>query len=137
MRVPNLVAIGPQAATCIRPEGYTHRQTDTHTLSYIDIDVHNMDIKRLIFHIVFIYLYVCQTLYTFESLSSNKESIQFTPQSILESYSVHKCVESESCIITIQNSTPHNSKRFCLRFHQHEPKMIPIPIPTLTGVTVE
>ena len=42
MRVPNLVPIGPQAATCIRPEGYTHRQTDrqtdTHTLSYIDID---------------------------------------------------------------------------------------------------
>ena len=35
MRVPNLVPIGPQAATCIRPEGYTH----THTLSYIDIDV--------------------------------------------------------------------------------------------------
>ena len=35
MRVPNLVSIGPQAATCIRPEGYT----DTHTLSYIDIDV--------------------------------------------------------------------------------------------------
>ena len=34
MRVPNLVPIGPQAATCIRPEGYT----DTHTLSYIDID---------------------------------------------------------------------------------------------------
>ena len=43
MRVPNLVPIGPQAATCIRPEGYTHRQTDrqtdTHTLSYIDIDL--------------------------------------------------------------------------------------------------
>ena len=38
MRVPNLVPIGPQVATCIRPEGYTHRQTDTHTLSYIDID---------------------------------------------------------------------------------------------------
>ena len=41
MRVPNLVPIGPQAATCIRPEGYTHRQTDrqtdTHTLSYIDL----------------------------------------------------------------------------------------------------
>ena len=35
MRMPNLVPIGPQAATCIRPEGYT----DTHTLSYIDIDV--------------------------------------------------------------------------------------------------
>ena len=35
MRVPNLVPIGPQAATCIRPEGYT----DTHTLSYIDIDI--------------------------------------------------------------------------------------------------
>ena len=34
MRVPNLVPIGPQAATCIRPEGYT----DTHTLSYIDIE---------------------------------------------------------------------------------------------------
>ena len=32
MRVPNFVPIGPQAATCIRPEGYTHRQTDTHTL---------------------------------------------------------------------------------------------------------
>ena len=45
MRVPNLVPIGPQAATCIRPEGYTHRQTDrqtdTHTLSYIDIDKRN------------------------------------------------------------------------------------------------
>ena len=39
MRVPNLVPIGPQAATCIRPEGYTHTQTDTHTLSYIDIDI--------------------------------------------------------------------------------------------------
>ena len=36
MRVPNLVPIGPQAATCIRPEGYT----DTHTLSYIDIDTY-------------------------------------------------------------------------------------------------
>ena len=35
MRVPNLVPIGPQAATCIPSEGYTH--TDTHTLSYIDI----------------------------------------------------------------------------------------------------
>ena len=40
MRVPNLVAIGPQAATWIRPEGYTHRQTDrqtdrhTHTILY-------------------------------------------------------------------------------------------------------
>ena len=38
MRVPNLVPIGPQAATCIRREGYTHRQTDrqthTHTLLY-------------------------------------------------------------------------------------------------------
>ena len=34
MRVPNLVPIGPQAATCrpIRPEGYTHRHT--HTLLY-------------------------------------------------------------------------------------------------------
>ena len=32
MRVPNLVPIGPQAATCIRPEGYTH--TQTHTLLY-------------------------------------------------------------------------------------------------------
>ena len=29
----------------------------------------HMDIKRLIFHIVFIYLYVCQTLSTCESLS--------------------------------------------------------------------
>ena len=37
MRVPNLVPIGPQATTCIRPE-QTDRQTDTHTLSYIDID---------------------------------------------------------------------------------------------------
>ena len=35
MRVPNLVPIGPQTATCIRLEGYTHR----HTLSYIDIDL--------------------------------------------------------------------------------------------------
>ena len=34
MCVPNLVSIGPQTATCIRLEGYTHR----HTLSYIDID---------------------------------------------------------------------------------------------------
>ena len=40
MCVPNLVPIGPQAATCIRPEGYTHTQTDTHTLSYIDIDIY-------------------------------------------------------------------------------------------------
>ena len=32
MRVPNLIPIGPQAATCIRPEGYTHRHT--HTLLY-------------------------------------------------------------------------------------------------------
>ena len=40
MRVPNLVPIGPQAATCIPSEGYTHTHThtDTHTLSYIDID---------------------------------------------------------------------------------------------------
>ena len=37
MRVPNLVPIGPQAATCIRPEGHTHRQTHTH--SPIDIDL--------------------------------------------------------------------------------------------------
>ena len=37
MRVPNLVPIGPQTATCIRLEGYTH--THTHTLSYIDIDI--------------------------------------------------------------------------------------------------
>ena len=34
MCVPNLVPIGPQTATCIRLEGYTH----THTLLYIDID---------------------------------------------------------------------------------------------------
>ena len=34
MCVLNLVPIGPQTATCIRLEGYTHR----HTLSYIDID---------------------------------------------------------------------------------------------------
>ena len=34
MCVPYLVPIGPQTATCIRLEGYTHR----HTLSYIDID---------------------------------------------------------------------------------------------------
>ena len=43
MCVQNLVPIGPQATTCIPSEGYTHRQTDrqtdTHTLSYIDIDV--------------------------------------------------------------------------------------------------
>ena len=42
MCVQNLVPIGPQATTCIPSEGYTHRQTDrqtdTHTLSYIDID---------------------------------------------------------------------------------------------------
>ena len=37
MCVHNLVPIGPQA-TCIPSEGYTHTQTDTHTLSYIDID---------------------------------------------------------------------------------------------------
>ena len=36
MCVPNLVPIGPQTATCICLEGYTHRHT--HTLSYIDID---------------------------------------------------------------------------------------------------
>ena len=34
MCVPNLVPIGPETATCIRLERYTHR----HTLSYIDID---------------------------------------------------------------------------------------------------
>ena len=34
MRVPNLVPIGPQMVTCIRPEWYTH--THTHTRSYID-----------------------------------------------------------------------------------------------------
>ena len=34
MCVPNLVPIGPETATCIRFERYTHR----HTLSYIDID---------------------------------------------------------------------------------------------------
>ena len=38
MCVQNLVPIGPQATTCIPSEGYTHTQTDTHTLSYIDID---------------------------------------------------------------------------------------------------
>ena len=38
MCVPNLVPIGPQTATCIRLEGYTHTHTHTHTLSYIDID---------------------------------------------------------------------------------------------------
>ena len=32
MCVPNLVRIGPQTATCIRLEGYTH--THTHTLLY-------------------------------------------------------------------------------------------------------
>ena len=31
MRVPNLVPIGPQAAMCIRPEGYTHTHTDRYT----------------------------------------------------------------------------------------------------------
>ena len=36
MCVQNLVPIGPQATTCIPSEGYTHTQTDTHTLSYID-----------------------------------------------------------------------------------------------------
>ena len=35
MCVPNLVPIGPETATCIRLERYTHR----HTLSYIDIDL--------------------------------------------------------------------------------------------------
>ena len=39
MCVPNLVPIGPQPATCIRLEGYTHTHTHTHTLSYIDIDL--------------------------------------------------------------------------------------------------
>ena len=39
MCVQNLVPIGPQATTCIRSEGYTHRQTDTHTLSYIHVDI--------------------------------------------------------------------------------------------------
>ena len=34
MCMPNLVPIGPETATCIRLERYTHR----HTLSYIDID---------------------------------------------------------------------------------------------------
>ena len=38
MCVPNLVPIGPQTATCIRLEGYTHTHTHTHTLSYIDIE---------------------------------------------------------------------------------------------------
>ena len=42
MCVQNLVPIGPQATTCIPSEGYTHtqtdRQTETHTLSYIDIE---------------------------------------------------------------------------------------------------
>ena len=38
MCVPNLVPIGPEMATCIRLEGYTHTHTHTHTLSYIDID---------------------------------------------------------------------------------------------------
>ena len=38
MCVPNLAPIGPQTATCIRLEGYTHTHTHTHTLSYIDID---------------------------------------------------------------------------------------------------
>ena len=36
MCVPNLVPIGPETATCIRLERYTHR----HTLSYIDIDAY-------------------------------------------------------------------------------------------------
>ena len=35
MCVSNLVPIGPETATCIRLERYTHR----HTLSYIDIDL--------------------------------------------------------------------------------------------------
>ena len=49
MCVQNLVPIGPQATTCIPSEGYTHRQTDrqteTHTLSYIDINFRN-DINK-------------------------------------------------------------------------------------------
>ena len=36
MCVQNVVPIGQQATTCIPSEGYTH--TQTHTLSYIDID---------------------------------------------------------------------------------------------------
>ena len=91
----------------------------------------HMDIKTLIFHIVFICL--SDSVYIWITLKNQYNSS--TPESILESYSGHTCVESESCTITIQNSTPHNYKRFWLRFHQHEPKLIPIP--TLTGVTVK
>ena len=38
MCVPNLVPIGPETATCIRLERYTHR----HTFSYIDIDIYRV-----------------------------------------------------------------------------------------------
>ena len=55
MRVPNLVPIGPQAATCMRPEGYTHRQTHTHTLSYIDIYNISPSLLMIIIKIIIVY----------------------------------------------------------------------------------
>ena len=81
-----------------------------------------------------IYISICLSDSVYIWITFQNQYNSFTPASVLERYSVHKCVESESWTITIQNSTPHKSKRFWLRFHQHEPEVILIP--TLAGVTV-
>ena len=63
-----------------------------------------MDIKRLIFHIVFIYIFVCQTLSTFESLSRiNKINLLLNQsyRAIVISFTPGLNESSESFPITI------------------------------------
>ena len=51
-----------------------------------------------------IYIFKCLSDSVYIWITFKNQYNSFTPESILESYRVHKCVKSESCIITIHNS---------------------------------
>ena len=97
MCVPNLVPIGPQAATCIRPEGYTHTHRQTHTHSpIIDEITHTKNKTSIALH--------CTLLYNL----------------VIHEYNVKLCSGTQASMIIVTiigNEITHTKKKTIIALH--------------------